>query len=114
VIPAGPRRVKKLAAPERRPAIHPDQDAAGCLAPSEQAVGQFGEIQAEGGAVAPHIQLAGEALDHVDARVTTPGGISIAGREIHPEGALVRVPEGVSLQGLALELDFLETPGKLN
>src|SRR6266511_1344642 len=54
------------------------------LAPGEHGVGQLGKRLPEGGAVAPHGDVAGEPLDDVDTRVTPFRLVVVAGRHVYP------------------------------
>jgi hypothetical protein len=73
VVAAGPRRVEELAAAERGPTVDPDADRRRRLASGKQLVGELGEGGPKRGPVAPHVELAGKALDYVDGRVAAFG-----------------------------------------
>ena len=69
----------------------------------EEVVGELREVAPERRAVAPHVELAGEALDHVDRGVAAIRLVVVARRQVDPERPLVRVAERVSAQRVALE-----------
>ena len=113
VIAAGAGRVEELAAAEGRPGVHPHDHAGWRLANREQLVGELGEVAAEGGAIAPHVELTGQPLDHVDGGVAPLRLVVVAGRHVHPERPLVRVAERVVAQRRALEDVLLIASGRL-
>jgi hypothetical protein len=100
-VVAGAARVEELAAAERRPAVHPDDDRGWGLAACEQLVGELGEVFAEWRAVPPHVELAGEALDDVDRRVAAFRLVVVARRRVDPQRPLVRVAERVPAELVA-------------
>src|SRR4029453_13282731 len=79
----------------------------------EQRVDALGVGGAERLAVAPHVQLTREALDHVDAREPPLGVIVVSRRDVDPERSNVGVAEGVAAQGLALDLELIDPAGEL-
>ena len=93
-----PRRVDELAAAERGPGVHEDDDAR-----SRELVDQLREVAAERDAVPPHVELAGQPLEDVDGGVAAHGVLVVAGRHVHPERPEVRVAERVAAQELALD-----------
>src|SRR5688572_5889008 len=86
VVAAAPRRVDELRAADRRPGV--DEDDA-CV--DVRVVEQLEERRPERGAVAPHLDLAGEALEDVDR-----GAARVRVRRVHSEGPLVRVAERIA------------------
>src|SRR5207247_7820944 len=110
VVAAGPGRVDELAAAERCPGIDEDEDGRRRLPAREQLVGEFWEIPPERRPVAPGVDLTGQALDHVDARIAAVRFVVVARRHVDPERPDVRVAERVALQNLALEGVLVEAP----
>ena len=100
VVAAAAGRVDELRAADRRPGV--DEDDARV---DVGVVEQLEEGRPEGGAVAPHVELAGEALEDVDRR---PAGVGR--RRVDPERPLVRVAERVAAQRLAREHVLVERP----
>ena len=76
----------------------------------ELRVDQLGDGGPQGGAVPPHVDLAGVALDHVDAGVAASRVVAHPGGQVHPERPLVGVAEGVALQHPAPDGLLLEPP----
>ena len=85
----------------------------GDVAAREQLVDELREVPPERRAVAPHVELPRQALDHVDRRVAALRVVVVAGRHVDPERPHVRVAERVVLQHLALELVLVEAAGEL-
>ena len=113
VVAARARRVEKLAAAERSPGVDPNQHRRRRLARGEELVHQLRRVLAERRAVAPHVELARQALDQVDRRVAALALVVVAGRHVDPERPHVRVAEDVPSQGLALESVFFEAAGNV-
>src|SRR2546422_7086396 len=103
VVVPGPGRVQELASAEGGPAVDPDHDARRRLARREHLVGQLGEVLPEGGSVPPHVELTGEPLDLIDARVASTGIVVVARRKIDPERADTRIADRIPLKSFALE-----------
>ena len=83
----------------------------GCTAArprGKEIVGELREVAPEGGAIPPHVELAGEALDHVDGGVAPVRLVVVAGRQVDPERPDVRIAERVPAQRVALEAGLLE------
>src|SRR4029453_9823766 len=78
----------------------------------EQRVAALGVGGAERLAVAPHVQLARQALDHVDAGEPSLGVIVVSRRDVNPERSNVGVAERVAAQDLALDLELVDPPGE--
>src|SRR6202022_1687968 len=64
----------------------------------------------KGRAVPPHVDLAGQSLDDVNARVAALRLGFVTRRQGHPARALVRAMERVGLEHLALEEVFVVAP----
>jgi hypothetical protein len=88
VVAAGAVRVDVLRAADRGERVDQDHPRVDLLA-----VEQLEKRRPERDAVPPHLDLSGEALQHVDDRTA-----GIARRRVDPERALVRVAERVSTQ----------------
>ena len=71
MVSAGARRIDELRAADRRPAVHQHDDRRRRFAARELLVDQLEEARTERVAIAPHVELPGEALDLVDDRVAT-------------------------------------------
>src|SRR5256714_4381628 len=112
VVAPGGRRVHELAAAERGPAVHPYQDARWSFSPGEQLIGQFREVLPEGRAVAPHVELAGQALYHVNRWVAPRWLLVVARRQVDPDGPRVWVAQGVIFEDLTFEDSFFVTSAK--
>src|ERR671918_357000 len=112
-VVAGSGRVEELAATERGPAVDPYHDAGWDLTRSDPAVGQLREGGAHRWPVPPHVELAGEPLDHVDGRVAPFGLLVVARRDVHPQRAAMWVAERVPAERLALQDVFVEPAGGL-
>jgi hypothetical protein len=97
-VVAGSRRVDELTPAERGPAIDPDDDHGRRLAVGEQRVGELGEVLPERRAVAPHIQLAGEPLDHIHRREPRIRVVVVPRREVHPQRTIRGIVERVAEQ----------------
>ena len=98
VVAAAAGRVDELRAADRRPGV--DEDNAGV---DVGVVEQLEEGRPEGGPVAPHLDLAGEALEDVDRRPACVGR-----RRVDPERPLVRVAERIPAQRLARDHMLVE------
>ena len=98
VVAAAAGRVDELRAADRRPGV--DEDDAGV---DVRVVEQFEEGRPEGGAVAPHVELPGEALEDVDR-----GPAGVRRRRVDPERPLVRVAERIAAQRLARDHVLVE------
>src|SRR6185295_16162089 len=109
VVLPGARRVEELTAAQRGPAVGVDEDRRRRVPSGEEVVGELGEVLAEWGSVSPHVQLAREALNHVDGRIPALGLVVVAGWEIDAQRAHMRVAERIAFERLALDLRFLET-----
>ena len=96
--------------PREVQAVDPDHEAGRRLAAGEELVDQLGDGRAEGGPVAPHVELAGQPLDLVERRVAAVRLVVVAGRQVDPERPLVRVAERVAPQRLADDHVLLEAP----
>src|SRR5579885_2150375 len=114
VIASGAVLFEELATTERGPAVDPDEDARGSLAFREEFVGHFREIFPEGRTVAPHIKLARQPLNQVNARVAPLLLLIVAGRQIDPQRALIGVAERITLESLALENDLIKTSSEIS
>jgi len=97
-VSAGARRVDELAAAERRPGVDERHDAR-----RGGRVEELEEARPERGPVAPHVELAGQALDDVDGCVPAVGLVVVAGRDPDPERPSVRVAERVAAEEVALD-----------
>ena len=104
VVAAAAGRVDELRAADGRPGV--DEDDARV---DVGVVEELEEGRAEGGAVAPHVELAGVALEHVDGRAAL-----VAGRRVDPQRPLVRVAERVPAQRVADEHVLVERPAQLS
>lgn len=103
VVVPGSRRVDELAAAVGRPGIDVHHDRRRRLPRGEHSVSGLDERLSERGAVAPHAQLPGVALDDVDRRVTAVRLVVVSRRHIDPQRALMGVPERVAPQSGAVE-----------
>src|SRR5437588_3501922 len=112
VVAPGGRRVHELAATERGPAVYPYQDARWSFSPGEHLIGQFREVLPEGRAVAPHVELAGQALYHINRWVTPRWLLVVARRQVDPDWPRVWVAQGVIFEDLTFEDSFFVTPAK--
>src|SRR6266567_1707466 len=112
VVAPGGRRVHELAAAERGPAVHPYQDARWSFSPGEKLIGQFRKVLPEGRAVAPHVELARQALYHVNRWVAPRWLLVVARRQVDPDGPRVWVAQGVIFEDLACEDSFFVTSAK--
>ena len=102
VVPAGAGRVDELAAAVGGPRVDVDHDRWRGLPAGEHRVGGLGERLPVGRPVAPHRDVAGVALDHVDRRVgPRSGSSSYPGGRYTQQRPLVRVTERVPAQQLA-------------
>ncbi len=105
-------RVEELRAAELRPGVDPDDDRGRHVPGCEHVVAELRErLCAERRPVAPHVELAGVALDHVDRRVATFRLVLVTRREVDPQGPLVRVAERVPAERLAREDVLVEASG---
>jgi hypothetical protein len=104
--------IDELAAAVTGPGIDVDDDRAGRRAGGEDLVGGFGERLAVGLAVAPHLQMAGVALDHVDARITAVGFVVVTGRDVDPQRPAGRIAERVAGEELGVDGEFVESSGQ--
>src|SRR3984893_16573488 len=115
-LPAMPRwpargaRVDKLAAAQRGPAVDIDKDARLGAARRELGVGQLREVSPERGAVSPHVDLAGQPLDYVNARVAALRIRVVSGRQVHPERTAMRSGQPLALEHRALEEMLVVAP----
>src|SRR5579884_547796 len=114
MIATGAGRIEELAATERSPAVDPDEDARGRFTLREKFVGHLRKILPEGSTIAPHIKLARQPLNQVNARVAPLLLLIVAGRQIDPQRALVGVTERIIPESLALENDLIKTSSKIN
>src|SRR2546430_15214865 len=103
VVFARAGRVDVLATTHRRPGVDVDEDAGWRAAGGELGVGQLGEVSPHGWPIPPHVDLAGQAHDHVDARIAALRIRLIPGRQVDPERAAVGIAERILLEHLALE-----------
>src|SRR5581483_452890 len=92
----------------RRPGVDEDDHRRRAVFLPEQAVDALRRARPEGGAIPPHVELPGHALDQVDGRETTVGLGVVRRREVDPERADVRVAERVVAQDVALDLELVE------
>jgi hypothetical protein len=95
VVAARARRVEELAAAQGRPGVDPHQDGGRGLAGGEELVHQFRRVLAECRAIAPHVQLSGQALDQVDRGVAVLRLVVVAGRRVDPERSHMWISERV-------------------
>src|SRR5437588_6006907 len=112
VVAPGGRRVYELAAAERGPAVNPYQDARWSFSPGEQLIGQFREVLPERRAVAPHVELAGQALYHVNRWVAPRWLLVVARRQVDPDGPRVWVAQRVIFEDLTFEDSLFVTSRK--
>src|SRR5205823_9257308 len=98
---------------ERGPRVDVDEQARRRVASREHLVDELREVLPEGAAVAPHVDLPGQALDDVDRRVA-PLRVGVVARwQVDPERPNVRIAERVVLEDLALELELVEPAGQV-
>src|SRR5439155_16598154 len=114
VIATGARRVDELGPAVRGPAVDVDEDARRGLAAGEELVGELGEVEPEGGAVAPHVELPGHSLDLVDRRIAPIGVVVVARRQVDPDGSPKGVTERVVLEHVALDPALLDAARPLD
>ena len=88
VIPPGAVGIDELAAAVGGPRVHVDDDRRRRRAVREYRVCGLGERLPVNAAVAPHGEMAGVPLDHVDGRIAATGLVVVAGRQVDPERAL--------------------------
>ena len=112
MVPAGARGVQELAPSERGPRVDEDHDRGMSLVGREEVVHELEVVRAERGPVPPHVDLAGESLDHVDGGVPAVD-LVVAGREVHPQGTFGRVAKRVPRERSAPEDVLLDPPGEL-
>jgi hypothetical protein len=90
VVAPGTRGVDELAAAIGRPGVYEDQERRRDVASGEDGVRSLREWLAERIAVAPHRQMPGVPLDHIDAWVPLLRSV-IAWRDIDPQRAACRI-----------------------
>ena len=100
VVATAAVRVDELRATDGRERVEEDDTRVDVLT-----VEQLEEGRPERDAVPPHLERAGEALEHVDGRAAR-----VARRRVDPERPLVRVAERVPAQRLALDHVLVERP----
>ena len=103
VVFARAGRVDVLAATDRGPGVDVDEDAGRRAAGGELGVRQLGKVLPHGWPIPPHVDLAGQAHDHVDARIAALRIRVIPGRQVDPERPAIGIAERVALEHLALE-----------
>ena len=84
------------------------------LAGGEELVHQLRRVLAEGRAIAPHVELSGQALDQVDRGVAVLGLVVVAGRRVDPERSHVWIAERVPFKRLTLERVLFEAAGEVD
>jgi hypothetical protein len=107
VVAPGSWGIDELGPSVSRPGVDPDHDAGRRASSGEQPVRRLGEGVPVGGAVAPHGQRAGVALDHVHGGQALRLVRVVAGRHVDPERTVGRITERVALEDLRLN-DVLE------
>ncbi len=110
LVAAGARRVEELAAAQARPAVDVDDDGR-CLARGRQhVIDELRDVGPERLAVAPHVDLPGQALDDVDGGESAVGLGVVGRRGVDVDRAAVRVSERVAGQRLRVEGVLGEPP----
>ena len=107
VVPARAGGVDELAPAEARPAVDHHHDARRNVAAGEQGVDQLDRVRPERRPVAPHVDLAAQALDEIDRRVALTRGV-VARRQVHVHRPPRRIAERIRRQQLTVEPPLLD------
>ena len=112
LIAPGPGRVEELRSAVAGPAVDHDDDRVGAIRRGQHRVHPLDEGRLEGAAAGPHVELAGVALDHVDAR-QRPRMVELdSGRPEHVERPPGRIAERVVGEEVGFDHEPVEGAGE--